>query len=110
MRKSIRLLNADGSSDIVIGTGGAYSVLLSASGWSRQEDGSYTQTATIQGVSNTDRAVIDINLSTATTSTYATLQEAWLLVGRAYTVADGITFVCYEGAPGADISVNVEVL
>lgn len=111
MRKAIHLLNSDGSSDIAIGTGGFYTVSLPASGWVEQSNGTFAQTASIPGLQVTDRAVVDINLAIATTSTYATLREAWFLIGRAYTVSNGITFVCYDGsAPGTNLLVNVEVL
>ena len=90
--------------------GGSCTVLLSASGWVEQSDGSHAQTASVSGVSIKNRAIADIDMSAATKSTYAALEEAWFFVGRVYTVANGITFVCYDGTPEIDISVNVEVL
>jgi len=94
----------------VTGGGGSYTVTLSSSKWTKQSNGTYTQTATVSGVTASSKAIVDINMSAATTSTYATLSEAWFLIGRAYCVANGITFVCYEGAPETNLSVNVEVL
>lgn len=92
------------------GGGGSCTVLLPASGWAEQTDGSYAQTASVSGVTIKNRAIADIDMSAATKSTYAALEEAWFFVGRVYTVANGITFVCYDGTPEIDISVNVEVL
>lgn len=88
----------------------SYSVSLTASGWTQQSDGTHTQTATISGVTASDKAIVDIDMSAATTSTYHNYLEAWNFVCRAYTVANGVTFVCYAGAPAMTISVNVEVL
>ena len=87
-----------------------HSVSLTASGWTQQSNGTHTQTATISGLTASDKAIVDIDMSEATTSTYHNYLEAWNFVCRAYTVANGVTFVCYAGAPAMTISVNVEVL
>lgn len=114
MSKRILLLNADGSTETTVcdgsGDGNAYVVTLLANGWAKQADGTFTQTASISGVTAENRAIVDVDMSAATTSTYTTLSEAWFLIGRVYTVANGITFVCYGDAPGTNLSVNVEVL
>jgi len=89
---------------------GSYTVTLSSSEWTKQSNGTYTQNASISGITSASKAIVDINMSSATTSTYAALSEAWAMIGRAYTGSNVITFVCYEGAPETNLSVNVEVL
>lgn len=88
----------------------SYSVSLTASGWAEQSDGTYAQTASVSGITASDIAIVDVDMSAVTTSTYEAISEAWSLVGRAYTVANGVTFVCYVGMPTTDMTVKVEVL
>ena len=103
--KGVKVATAD---DLPDGSS-THTVSLSASGWTQQSDGTYTQTASISGVTASKKAVVDVNMSAATTSTYEALTEAWSLIGRAFTVSGGVTFVCYLGKPTTNLSVNVEV-
>lgn len=112
MSKRLLVLNSDGSTDGPVGVfsgGFPKTVILLSNGWEQQADGSYAQTITIPGVLDENRAIVDIDMSGATPSTYTTLSGAWGCIGRVYTVKNGITFVCYATAPGIDINVKVEV-
>ena len=102
----------DGSKDVTINTTVSaakhYTATLSSSGWSSSAP--YTQTVSISGIKSTDNPIVDINMSSATSSNSASLLEAWALVGRVATADGKITAYCYDKKPTTNISVNLMVV
>ena len=85
-----------------------YAAALPTAGWSA--DAPYTQTVSVEGILATDAPVVDVDLSEATTSTYADLVEAWNAVGRIATGAGHITAYCYEDKPTQALSLKIRVV
>lgn len=85
-----------------------YTGTLSTSGWSSSAP--YTQTVTISGILASDTPVVDLNMSSATASNAAGLQEAWACVGRIVTAANTITAYCYEDKPTVALPLNILVV
>lgn len=85
-----------------------YTGTLTTSGWSSSAP--YTQSVTISGILATDTPVIDLNMSSATTSNAADLQAAWACVGRIVTAANKITAYCYEEKPTVALPLNILVV
>lgn len=85
-----------------------YTATLTASGWSSSAP--YTQTVTVSGILATDAPVVDLNMSSATTSNAELLQGAWSNIGRIVTAANKITAYCYNEKPTVDIPLNIMVV
>lgn len=79
---------------------------IPASGWSSTAP--YTQTVSVEGVNAEDVPHVSPVYSDDLTSALAQ-KEAWGMVSRAKTVANAITFYCFEDKPSADIPVQIEV-
>ena len=85
-----------------------YTATLSSSGWSSSAP--YTQTVSVSGIKSTDNPIVDINMSSATSSNSASLLEAWALVGRVATADGKITAYCYDKKPTTNIVINLMVV
>ena len=85
-----------------------YTGTLTTSGWSSSAP--YTQSITVSGILATDTPVVDLNMSSATASTAANLQNAWSYVGRIVTAANKITAYCYTNKPTVALPINILVL
>ena len=84
-----------------------YNITLSSSGWSLSVP--YTQTVSIQGILATDVPVVDVVLS-STTSTAKSQLEAWSCVSKIETAAGSITATCFEELPAIDIPIQLKVV
>ena len=84
-----------------------YTATLTSSGWSSIAP--YTQTVTVTGILTTDNPVIDVVLST-TTSTALNQLEAWGNVSKIVTGANSITATCLEDKPEVDIPIQIKVV
>ena len=84
-----------------------YNITLSSSGWSLSVP--YTQTVSIQGILATDIPVVDVVLS-STTSTAKSQLEAWSCVSKIETAAGSITATCFEELPAIDIPIQLKVV
>ena len=84
-----------------------YNTTLSSSGWSSSVP--YTQTVSIQGILATDVPVVDVVLS-STTSTAKSQLEAWGYVSKIETAAGSITATCLEEKPTIDIPIQLKVV
>lgn len=86
-----------------------HSVVVPASGWTLQEDGTYAQTVAIDGVLDIDLGYAFLDMSAATKETGTALQAAWALIGRTETADGGVTLTCYGSAPEIDVSILLGV-
>lgn len=84
-----------------------YTGTLLSSGWSSSAP--YTQTLSIQGILATDVPVVDVVLS-STTSTAISQTEAWSCVSKIETAADSITATCLEEKPTINIPIQLKVV
>ncbi len=84
-----------------------YTATLTSSDWSSTAP--YTQTVTVTGILTTDNPVIDVVLST-TTSTALNQLEAWGNVSKIVTGTDSITATCLEDKPEVDIPIQIKVV
>lgn len=84
-----------------------YTGTLLSSGWSSSAP--YTQTLSIQGILSTDIPVVDVVLS-STTSTAVSQLEAWSCVSKIETAAGSITATCFEELPAIDIPIQLKVV
>lgn len=86
-----------------------YSLHFPASGWAEQQDGSFTQQATAEGMLSSDSALVDIDMSGATVDTYGDMSDAWSAISRAQTQNGSLLLTAFDGAPEVDLTVKVEV-
>ena len=87
-----------------------YTLYFPASNWIAEEDGSYTQQVSVEGILATNYALVDIDMSSATIDTYSDLQDAWALINRAQSVDGGILLTAFDGVPEIDLTVKLEVI
>ena len=69
----------------------------------------YTQTVTVTGITNTDTPIVDVVLS-STTSTALNQLEAWGCVSKIETGTDNITVTCLEDKPTTAIPIQLKVV
>lgn len=69
----------------------------------------YTQTVTVSGLLSTDIPIFGIVPST-TTATALLQKEAWNMIGKIETIANGITITCYEEKPTTAIPIQIRVV
>lgn len=81
-----------------------YTSTLSSSNWSSTAP--YTQTVNVSGILSTDTPIVDVVLS-STTSTAISEMEAWNCVSKIETSNGSITATCLESKP--EISLNVQL-
>lgn len=102
----------DGSAGIAINTTVSaskyYSATFTSSGWSSSAP--FTQTVSVSGIKASDNPIVDINMSSATSSNSSDLLEAWGLVGRVSTANGSVTAYCYDEKPTVNIPVNIMVV
>lgn len=92
-----------------IQTVSTFMATFSTSGWSSAAP--YTQTVSCTGIKASDNPIVDVNLSSASTTDAAdTLKEAWNLVDRITTGADTLTATCYDEKPTANVSVILKAV
>ena len=84
-----------------------YMCTLSASGWSSTAP--YTRTETITGITSSDTPIVDVILST-TTSTALNQLEAWGCVSKITTGTDSITVTCFEEKPSVSLTLQLKVV
>ena len=97
----------DLSNKPTIPTTALYTGTLLSSGWTSSAP--YTQTLSIQGILATDVPVVDVVLS-STTSTAISQTEAWSCVSKIETAADSITATCLEEKPTINIPIQLKVV
>lgn len=71
--------------------------------------GPYTQTVTVTGITSSDTPIVDVILST-TTSTALNQLEAWGCVSKIETATDSITVTCLEDKPTTAIPIQLKVV
>lgn len=69
----------------------------------------YTQTITVTGITNADTPIVDVVLS-STTSTALSQQEAWNCVSKIETGTNQITVTCLEDKPTIAIPIQLKVV
>lgn len=69
----------------------------------------YTQSLTIQGIKSTDTPIIDVVIS-SNTSTGVQENNQWGYVTRAVTSTNTITFYCYETKPTVNLNIRIKVV
>lgn len=84
-----------------------YTGTLTSSGWTSAAP--YTQTVNISGILATDVPIVDVVLS-STTSTAISQLEAWGYVSKIETAAGSITATCLEEKPTIDIPIQLKVV
>lgn len=84
-----------------------YTATLSTS-WSGSS-APYTQTVTVSGITSSDTPIVDVVLST-TTSTALSQLEAWGCVSKITTSTNSITATCLEDKPTTAIPIQLKVV
>lgn len=69
----------------------------------------YTQTVTVTGMTSSDTPIVDVVLS-STTSTAKNQLEAWGCVSKIETATDSITVTCLEDKPTTAIPIQLKVV
>lgn len=87
-----------------------YTVMVPADGWTENEDGSYSQTVTVEGVLASDAATVDVDMSNVTVDTAADIQDAWAMVGSVESQGGGFMLTCYDSVPEIDLPMKAEVI
>lgn len=85
-----------------------YNATLSSSGWS-SGGAPYTQTVSVQGILSTDTPIVDVVLS-STTSTALSELESWGYISKIEASNDQITATCLESKPSIDINIQLIVV
>lgn len=84
-----------------------YDATISANSWSTSAP--YTQTVTVSGIKSSDTPIIDVSLS-STTSTALNQLEAWSCVSKITTRTNGLTVTCFEDKPTTAIPIKIKVV
>lgn len=84
-----------------------YTGTLTSSGWSSSAP--YTQTLNISGILADDVPIVDVVLS-STSSTALSQLEAWSCVSKIETAAGSITATCFEEKPTIDLPIQLKVV
>ena len=84
-----------------------YTATLSSSSWSSSAP--YTQTVSVSGILSTDTPIVDVVLS-STTSTAISQIEAWMSVSKIETANGSITATCFEEKPTINIPIQLKVV
>lgn len=88
-------------------TKATYNTTISSSSWQENNDGGYIiQTQAVNGILATDTPIISV-VQTGTYETDAVLLEAWSLVSRVVTKANGLTLYAYGDAPTVNIPLQI---
>lgn len=99
------------SSEALANLGGAstetYTATISTS-WTGSS-APYTQTITVTGITSTDAPIVDVVLS-STTSTALNQLEAWNCVSKIITGTNQITVTCLEDKPTTAIPIQLKVV
>ncbi len=69
----------------------------------------YTQTVSVQGILATDTPIVDVVLS-STTSTAIAQNSSWAFVSKIETSANSITATCLESKPEVDLPILLKVV
>lgn len=85
-----------------------FSATLAAADWS--ETAPYSQTITVEGITEDDKPYVFVDLSAATENTVDSIEANWAKVKYALTSENAITFYCIKEAPAVDIPVEGEVI
>lgn len=98
--------------DIVRGVSGEFITIdVPAANWVQQDDGRWTNTVEVTGVTAETRGrYADIDLSEVTPETYDSFENAWLKISMIKTVDGGIQLTAFRSSPEIDIAVSLEVL
>lgn len=84
------------------------SCTLAANGWTGAS-APYTQTVNVANILATDRAYVDLSVS-STTATGIDEIENWAYISKVESGTGTLTFTCYEDKPDIDLNVNVQVV
>lgn len=84
------------------------SCTLAANGWTGAS-APYTQTVNVASIQSTDRASVDLSVS-STTATGIDEIENWAYISKVESGTGTLTFTCYEDKPDIDLNVNVQVV
>lgn len=78
-------------------------------GTSWSGSGPYTQNVAVSGILSTDNPIVDVVLSSNTT-TSKNIVSAWANVSRIVTNDGSITVYCYDNAPTVNIPIQLKVV
>ena len=78
--------------------------------WTKQSDGTYAQTITVDTVTTESEVVVDCNLTGTDIDADIEVMEAWGCVNRAAQATNSLTFYCYADKPTVAIPINVVVM
>lgn len=84
-----------------------FTVTLTANGWTIGDGGAYYQTIAVEGILETDNPHWGIVYSHD--ERFLAEKDAFGLVDMLVTVKDSLIFVCIEGRPEADMTIQLEV-
>lgn len=84
-----------------------YTATLLSSSWSNSAP--YTQTVNISGILSTDVPIIDVVLS-STTSTAKSQMESWSFVSKIDISSGSILATCFEEKPTIDIPIQLKIV
>lgn len=100
-----------GSGDLALSGVSGASVVLTAAGWTQQENGSYAQTVSItgKGLTVNSNVIADCALSMSDLDADVEVLTAWGYVNNATLATDSITFYCYAATPDINIPVSVVI-
>lgn len=98
---------SDLSNTPTIPTVSDYNASLLLSNWSSTAP--YTQTVSVQGILATDTPIVDVVLS-STTSTAISQNASWAFVSKIETSANSITATCLESKPEVDLPILLKVV
>lgn len=82
--------------------------VLLANNWSAEAP--YTQSITVDGISFTDRPILELDTSTATAETIGGLEENYSYIKNIKTSLNTITFTCFKNKPTIDLPVTGQTI
>ena len=100
---------ADHAHDAYAAKSRMYTVEVTASGWSAENSGGYSQTVAVEGILNTDTPFVDIILGDSVDSNKSAL-DAWACVTRITTYNGGIKLWANTKQPASDFSIQLKVV
>lgn len=81
---------------------------LTVAGWTGNS-APYTQTVNVANILSTDRAWVDLSVS-STVSTGLDQIDDWALISKIESGDGTLTFSCYEDKPTVELTANVKVV
>lgn len=83
---------------------------IPASGWKEQDDGSYIQTVTVNGLTADDGANIDLDMTGVDVNVGVQWEQDFTAISKAKSIDGGVEFTCLYDCPEGDLPIKMEVL